>query len=103
MKYTIMGGEELSIEEKLAQYKGCVGWKYLAPHYENGALYFVDPEFDLEQVGAAFSENETERVEAWLKRGDLVKIESLHAQQWEGTDTEFEALVVSPFVLFRPK
>ena len=39
-----------------------------------------------------------------LKAGDIVKIGDLHAAQWEkpGDKTEFEALVVSPFVLCRP-
>jgi hypothetical protein len=41
-------------------------------------------------------------VEGWLKSGDLVKIGDLHAAQWEGKAVEFEALVVSPFVLCRP-
>jgi hypothetical protein len=31
-----------------------------------------------------------------------VKIEALHATQWKDSDQQFEALVVSPFVLFRP-
>jgi hypothetical protein len=31
-----------------------------------------------------------------------VKIEALHAAQWVGSEQMFEALVVSPFVLFRP-
>jgi hypothetical protein len=41
-------------------------------------------------------------VEAWLRCGDLVKIGDLHAAQWEKGGMEFEALVVSPFVLCRP-
>jgi hypothetical protein len=49
-----------------------------------------------------FSENQKEQVEAWLKSGDMVKIGDLHAEQWEKVGIEFEALVVSPFVLCRP-
>jgi hypothetical protein len=56
----------------------------------------------LVDVGAAISENDTTRVEVWLKAGDLVKIGDLHAAQWEGGAGEFEALVVSPFVICRP-
>ena len=83
---------------------GEVGWSYLAPHFKNGSLYFVDPELALEEVGLAFTENRKDEVEAWLKAGDIVKIEALHAAQWEGDDKVlFEALVVSPFVLCRPK
>lgn len=88
--------------EKLANYTGQVPWSYLAPHAAKGSLYFVDPALKLEDVGAAFSSNRADLVEAWLKSGDLVKIEALHAAQWENCETEFEALVVTPFVLCRP-
>ncbi|WP_411825828.1 DUF2288 family protein [Luteolibacter sp. AS25] len=102
MKYTMLGEDRSTVEEKLEKYTGTVGWKYLAPHYQSGVLFFVDTELSLTQVGAAISVNEKEKVEAWLKAGDMVKIGELHAEQWQKGDTEFEALVVSPFVLCRP-
>ena len=98
----MLGDDASSAEEKLAKYTGKVSWIYLKPHYESESLYFVDPTIRLEVVGAAFSENDASKVEQWLKAGDLVKIEELHAKHWESSDTEFEALVVSPFVLCRP-
>jgi hypothetical protein len=79
-----------------------VDWKYLRPHFQSGVLYFVDPSLALTEVGCAFTENQKDRVEAWIKAGDIVKIEDLHAGQWAKDSTEFEALVVSPFVLCRP-
>lgn len=88
--------------EKLAHYTGEVPWTYLAPHALTGSLYFVDPALKLEDVGAAISANQADHVQAWLKNGDLIQIEALHTAQWENGDTEFEALVVSPFVLCRP-
>jgi hypothetical protein len=91
-----------SVREKLSNYTGVVPWSYLAPHAAKGALYFVDPALTLEEVGTAFSENHAEQVAVWLKSGDLVKIEALHAAQWENGEAEFEALVVTPFVLCRP-
>lgn len=102
MKYAILGEDASSVDDKLEKYTGTVGWSYLAPHFKSGVLYFVDPSLGLADVGRAFSGNEKEKVEAWLKSGDLVKISALHAEQWEKGETEFEALVVSPFVLFRP-
>lgn len=106
MKYAIFGGSELTEKDKLAQSMGEVGWSYLAPHYESGSLYFVDPELALEEVGLAFTDNRKDEVEAWLKKGDIVKVEALHAAQWEnqegGEAVQFEALVVSPFVICRP-
>lgn len=102
MKYTMIGQDTSTTEEKLAKYTGQVPWSYLAPHAEKGTLLFVDRSLKLEEVGAAFSANESAKVDAWLKSGDLVKIGEIHTAQWKDTDTQFEALVVSPFVLFRP-
>jgi len=102
MRYGMIGEDGSSMEEKLSKYTGEVNWSYLKPHYESGALFFVDSRLSLEEVGAAISRDEKGSVEGWMKAGDLVKIEELHAAQWEEGDTKFEALVVSPFVLCRP-
>lgn len=91
-----------AIREKLANDIGQVPWSYLAPHAATGSLFFVDPTLALEDVGAAISTNQADRVQHWLKTGDLVKIEAIHAAQWDDGKTEFEALVVLPFVLCRP-
>jgi hypothetical protein len=90
------------IREKLANEIGQVPWSYLAPHALTGSLFFVDPELKLEDVGTAISINQSDLVQHWLKSGDLLKIEAIHAAQWEDGETEFEALVVLPFVLCRP-
>jgi|TARA_B110000305_G_scaffold100923_1_gene113578 hypothetical protein len=99
MKYGMLGEDARPTEEKLAKYRGQVDWSYLKPHFETGSLYFVDPALTLETVGVAISSDDKESVDSWLKAGDLVKIESLHASQWEEGDQLFEALVVSPFVV----
>jgi hypothetical protein len=101
MRYGILGDDQRSSEEKLAKYSGQVGWEYLKEHCDRGTLFFVDPELKLETVGATIVADEKAEIEAWLKSGELVKIEALHAAQWEGTEQQFEALVVSPFVLCR--
>jgi hypothetical protein len=102
LRYQMLGGDDPTTEEKLSKYCGKVGWEYLSGPFKNDTLYFVDPELKLEAVGVAITADDKEAVDAWLKSGDLVKIEALHARQWEGTDQQFEALVVSPFVLCRP-
>ncbi|MFP6896222.1 MAG: DUF2288 family protein [Roseibacillus sp.] len=102
MKYVMLGDDNSGTEEKLAKYTGNVPRSYLASHYENDTLFFVDPELKLETVGAVFTEDRSKQVEEWLKSGDLVKIEDLHVKQWAESECQFEALVVSPFVLCRP-
>lgn len=101
LRYAILGEDTRGLEEKLDGYRGRVDWKYLRPHFQMGALLYVDPELDLAEVGAAFAQDDKVRVEAWLKARDVVKIEAMHAAQWEIEPAEFEALVVSPFVLCR--
>lgn len=102
MKYGMLGVDESTTDEKLAKYTGVVGWDYLRDHQKNGVLYFVDPGLKLEEVGQVVTDDGSEQVAAWLKSGDLVRLEEIHAAQWEGSDQQFEALVVSPFVLCRP-
>lgn len=102
MKYTLLGVDTQSPEEKIAKYTGEVSWKYLKPHYESGALLWVDPSLTLAQVADALSTDDTETVTNWLGNGDLVKIGDLHAQQWEDSDQLFTAVVVTPFVLMQP-
>ena len=102
LRYGMVGEDQNTPEEKLKKYTGHVTWQFLKPHYQSDSLYFVDPSLPLAKVGSAFINNEADTVDAWLKSGDLVKIEALHADQWGSTETQFESLVVSPFVLCRP-
>jgi hypothetical protein len=101
LKYTMLGEDTASTQDKLGKYLGEVNWSYLRPHFERDCLYFVDASLEMTAVGAAMAEDDSEAVQGWLKIGDLVKIEALHARQWDETDRLFEALVVSPFVLCR--
>jgi len=111
MRYGMLGDDPQTAEEKLAKYSGQVDWSYLKEHCEKGTLFFVDSALKLEAVGVAITADEKEKIAAWLKSGDLVKLEALHAAQWEEQKDDegkekpkqqFEALVVSPFVLCRP-
>lgn len=102
MRYGLLGEDTGTSAEKLAKFSGRVTWDYLVPHYKSGVLYFVDPSLPLETVGAAIAHDDATAVAAWRQSGDLVKIEAIHAAQWESGAPAFEALVVSPFVLCRP-
>jgi hypothetical protein len=103
MRYGMLGGGASTGDlQKLEKYTGVVGWDYLRPHFENGALLYVDPSLVLTEVGAAISADNTASVEGWLKSGDLVKPGAPHAEFWAGSSQNFIALVVSPFVLIQP-
>jgi len=102
MQYGMLGNDSQGTPEKLEKYTGVVDWKYLQPHFESGALIYVDVELSITEVGQALAEDDSDRVEGWLKSGDLVKPSEPHAKWWQENPEQFTALVVSPFVLMQP-
>lgn len=102
MKYGVLGEDSQSTPEKLEKYTGRVDWEYLKPHFDSGALLYVDPHLKLTEVGQALADDAKKKIEAWLKSGDLVKPSGPHAKWWQENPQEFTALVVSPFVLMQP-
>lgn len=88
--------------EKLAKYTGDVDWDYLRPHFESGALLYVDPSADLQAIGLALTQDDKPQIQQWLKSGDLVQPCQLHAEHWQQTQARFNAMIVRPFVLAQP-
>lgn len=102
MRYGMIGDDRSTELEKLAKYTGDVTWSYLKPHYESGALLYLDPSQDITVVGKALADDDKEAIQSLLKSGDLVKPSAPHAAYWEESNPTFTALVVSPFVLVQP-
>ena len=88
--------------EKLEKYSGDVEWSYLKPHYGAGSLIYVDPSLDLKEAGIAFTNDDKDQVQAWLKSGDLVQPCDLHVEHWIQSKARFNAMIVRPFVLAQP-
>jgi hypothetical protein len=102
MKYGVLGEDAATTPEKLEKYTGEIAWSYLKPHFESGALLFVDPALELTEVGIALTTDQVKKVDAWKKNGDLVTPSQPHADFWAESNQHFKALVVSPFVLAQP-
>ncbi len=102
LNYNVLGFDDTDSSEKIAKYTGDVDWTYLKPHFKTGAMIYVDPELVLTEVAAAFTTDNKQQVQAWLKSADLVKPSSLHAEWWEYDETRFTAVVITPFVLAQP-
>ncbi|HAV12316.1 MAG TPA: DUF2288 domain-containing protein [Opitutae bacterium] len=88
--------------DKLEKYSGDVDWTYLKPHYEAKSMVYVDPALDLKEAGLAFTNDDKDQVQAWLKSGDLVQPCDLHVEHWIEVKTRFNAMIVRPFVLAQP-
>ena len=61
MRYGMLGDDPGSTGEKLEKYTGEVDWNYLRPHFESGALLYIDPSISLIEVGYALTEDDSER------------------------------------------
>lgn len=101
MNYGMLGDDTGSTPEKLEKYTGVVDWEYLKPHFQAGALLYVDKSLNITEVGQALTDDDKDAVAGWLKSGDLVKPSEPHATWWQENPQEFTALVVSPFVLMQ--
>ncbi len=102
MNYGVLGEDAQDTSEKLEKYTGIVDWEYLKPHFDSGALLFVDPCLNITDVGIALADDNKDQIELWLKAGDLIKPSEPHAKWWQEHPQQFTALVVSPFVLMQP-
>lgn len=102
MSYGMLGSDDQTTSEKLEKYTGTVGWGYLKPHLDSGALLYVDPSLSITEVGEALANDAKDQIEAWLDSGDLLKPSEPHAEWWSKNPQMFTALVVSPFVLMQP-
>ena len=100
MEYGMVGEDGLTMEQRLEKYSGVTDWSYLRAACMYEVLYFVDQSLDLKTVANTFLEDNTTQISAWLKAGDIVKLEELHLHHFDQDKTKpFEATVVSPFVL----
>jgi hypothetical protein len=102
MEYGVLGDDAMSQDDKVAKYTGDVDWEYLKPHFKTGVMVYVDPSLELAEVAKAFTEDDKEKVAAWMKKADLVKPGTQHADWWEYDKTRFTAVVCTPFVLAQP-
>ncbi len=100
MEYNMVGDDGLTMEERLEKYSGVDDWGYLRAACMYNVLYYVDQELDLKEVANAIMKDEADQIDAWLKKGDIVRLEELHLYHFDkNKEKPFEAAVVSPFVL----
>ncbi len=102
LEYGVLGFDESSDDEKIEKYMGKVEWSYLLPHLKSGSLLYLDPSLDLVETAKYFTSDDKDTVQALLKKGDLVKMDHLHAEWFEKNSQTFSAVVVTPFVLCQP-
>jgi hypothetical protein len=89
--------EDLRLE--LAAMVGPAEWRWLSPHAERGALFWVDAGLDLVEVGVAIARDDVATVNRWLAEALVVKPSPLQIETWGQQTRCFQSLIVQPFVL----
>ena len=57
-----------NLKEKLQQDIMSSSWEPLKPHLERGAVFVVDFDLDLAEVGVALAEDNVAQVKAWMDK-----------------------------------
>ena len=70
----------------------------LEPHMRRRTVFVVS-NLQLEDVGAAIADDESEKVANWMEDGTLARPTVDEVIRWHESKTKFTVLVVQPFVL----
>ena len=90
-----------SLTELVAEV-GIIGWSELEPHFARGVLLIVKPPLSVLDAAKGMIDDDSARVRHWLDTGTLEKVKDHHAKEFSNSHTQFEAIVVAPWVLVQP-
>ncbi|AZZ91081.1 DUF2288 family protein [Hahella sp. KA22] len=100
-------GEPLSpadeLRAKLVSDTARINWRELERFYAKGQVVLVSTELDLIETAAAVAQDDKQKVEAWIKSGELGGVTAETAQRWHDESYELWAVVVAPWVLVQDK
>ncbi len=76
-------------------------WPELERHFARGAVIRVGQSLDLVEVAVCVSEDDKEKVEAWMKAGLVGHPSMAEAKDWVERQPDFWSVVVAPWVLMQ--
>jgi hypothetical protein len=78
-----------------------VNWSPLYKHHEREALWLINENVSLVDVGVALAENDTKSITEWLQSGLMRKPVDVEVSAWEASpeSQHFEFLILQPFVI----
>jgi hypothetical protein len=88
------------LRQELTDMIGPAAWHWLKPHAERGALWLVDAQMDLAEVGVAIANDNVQMVQRWLGEQLISKPTPEQMAQWDSEGGHrFNSLIIQPFVL----
>ncbi|MFG1485942.1 DUF2288 family protein [Halobacteriovorax sp. RZ-2] len=89
--------------ERLANDIDDAKWDLLKPHHEREALFMITDELELAAVGFTMARDEVEYIKKWLADEQMFRPTDEQIGTWEEENTEFQYLIVQPYVLVKIK
>jgi hypothetical protein len=99
LRYTMIGDDGLTDQQRLEKYTGPISAEYLLPHLKNGTLIQVHEALELAEVGVTLVKDDKNRIQSWLDE-ELIVLATEETFETKPGEA-YTALVVSPFVLYR--
>ena len=98
-----MNQEPSTLYAKLLGETSTIEWKALQPFFAKGDLLWVGPGLDLIDAAVAVTQDEAEKVGAWIASGVFGKMTGEQALDVLERDPELWAVVVSPWVMVQER
>ena len=98
-----MNQEPSTLYAKLLGETSTIEWKALQPFFAKGDLLWVEPALDLIEAAQAVTQDDAEKVAAWMASGSLSKVSAAQALDFVERDPELWAVVVTPWILIQER
>jgi len=98
-----MTQEPSTLYAKLLGETSTIEWQVLQPFFAKGDLLWVDPALDLIEAAMAVTQDEAEKIRAWMDSGLFGKMTTEQALDVLEHAPQLWAVVVSPWVLVQKR
>ncbi len=78
-------------------------WQELQPFFAKGKLIRVDSALDLVEVAAHIVRDDSAQVQAWLRAGQLGKLDDQTALDWHTRQPAIWSVVLAPWILVQER
>lgn len=98
-----MHDTDADIRQILNAETGVLSWKELEKHFARGVVIYVSPSSNLLDVAVGFSKDDKTMVQAWLESGDISRLSTEQAKDWQSREPDIWSVVAAPWVLAQEK
>ena len=95
--------EPSTLYAKLLGETATIEWSVLQPFYAKGDLLWIDPALDLIEAAQAVSQDDAQKVAAWMASGVLSKVSDTQALDFSARNPQLWSVVVSPWIMIQER